>query len=77
MKFEQVNCKDVMIHICENLNEDIDSDRCRAMRHHIEQCETCRDYGSSIECIIEWYREYDPGFTPDQHNDLLKKLDLL
>lgn len=76
MKFEPVTCKDVIIHICENLNEDIDSDRCRAIKHHIENCEKCREYGYSIECRIDWYREYDPDFTDTQHDALLKKLGL-
>lgn len=76
MKFENVNCKDVMVYICENLNEDIDSERCRAIKHHIETCDACRDYNSSIECIIDWYREYEPGFSDELHSNLLKKLDL-
>ncbi len=76
MKFENVQCKDVMVYICENLKEDIDSERCRAIRHHIETCGSCSDYSASIECIIDWYRDYDPGFSEQLHTNLLKKLDL-
>lgn len=76
MKFEDVKCKDVMIHICENLKEDLDSEKCRAIKEHIEHCTSCADYCTSVESTISWYREYDPGFTDDMHKNLLKKLNL-
>jgi hypothetical protein len=76
MKFEDVKCKDVMSHICENLKEDLDSEKCRAIKEHIEHCNSCNDYCSSVECTISWYREYDTNFTDEMHQNLLKKLNL-
>ncbi|MBN8545291.1 MAG: hypothetical protein J0L60_04075 [Ignavibacteria bacterium] len=76
MKFEEVKCKDVMLHICENLKEDINSEKCRAIREHIEKCDACKDYCASVECTIDWYREYNPDFTDELHRNLLSKLGL-
>ena len=37
----KVTCKVVMDHICENLGEDLDSEKCIAIKNHLDECEDC------------------------------------
>ena len=45
----QVTCKDVMMHICDNLGEDNGTEKCKCVKKHIEECSNCRNYFSSVE----------------------------
>lgn len=76
MKEEKVNCKDVMHHICESLGEDLQSDRCIAIREHLEDCADCKSYFKTVETTIDYYQKYNVELPEDAHKRLMKFLDL-
>ncbi len=57
-------CKKVYRHICESLDEDLDTPRCRAIKAHIASCPNCRTYMASLKKTIRLYRSLPPGPTP-------------
>lgn len=76
MKDEKVNCKDVMHHICESLGEDLNSDRCVAIKEHLDNCTDCKSYFKTVEITIDYYRKYNVELPEDAHKRLMKFLDL-
>ena len=76
MKDEKVNCKDVMHHICESLGEDLNSDRCIAIKKHLDNCPDCKSYFKTVEITIDYYRKYNVELPEDAHKRLMKFLDL-
>ncbi|TAK53440.1 MAG: hypothetical protein EPO24_14360 [Bacteroidetes bacterium] len=51
-------CSDVFKHICENLDKELHSPQCRAMKRHMEGCSNCMTYLDSLKKTIGFYREY-------------------
>ncbi len=76
MKINQVSCKEVMHHICDNLGEELDSPKCRAIKEHLENCDNCQKYFSSVDKTIKFYKLYNVEISPDEHRRLLDKLGL-
>ena len=76
MKDEKVNCKDVMHHICESLGEDLNSDRCVAIKEHLDNCTDCKSYFKTVEITVDYYRKYNVELPEDAHKRLMKFLDL-
>ena len=73
---ETVTCKDVANHICESLGEDLDSPRCRAIKEHMESCQSCNGYFNSVEKTIEFYKKYNVEIPADAHSRLMDCLGL-
>lgn len=69
-------CKEVMMHICDNLGEELDSPKCTAIKEHLETCETCQHYFHSVENTIQFYKKYDVKISDDAHNRLVEFLGL-
>lgn len=76
MNQKNINCRDVMEHICENLGEDLAAERCKAIRDHLSGCSCCQSYFKSVEMTISFYREYNFQAPDEVCKDLLKKLNL-
>jgi predicted anti-sigma-YlaC factor YlaD len=76
MSEEIVNCKDVMQHICESLGEELNSEKCIAIKKHLDECSGCQDYFKTVEFTIDCYRKYNVEIPEDAHNRLMKFLDL-
>lgn len=76
MNVEKINCKEVMKHVCQSLGEDLDSEKCKAIKTHLDKCEDCKDYFKSVEITIDCYRKYNVDLPEDAHNRLMKFLDL-
>jgi predicted anti-sigma-YlaC factor YlaD len=73
---EHICCKDVMSHICDNLGEELQSERCKAIKEHLEVCPCCRKYFASVTQTIECYKKYNINLTEDAHIRLMEKLGL-
>jgi len=73
---EQVNCKEVMNHICESLGEDMMSDRCKLIKEHLQNCPDCQNYFSSVEKTINFYKMYNMPLPKEAHEKLMDKLGL-
>jgi anti-sigma factor RsiW len=68
-----MNCKLVYRHICENLDENIHSARCQAIRKHLVSCPECGAYLDSIKKTITLYKTNPaPKIPTAVHRKLLK-----
>lgn len=76
MSEQKPKCKDVMQHICESLGEDLDSERCAAIKQHLDECEGCKSYFKTVELTIDYYKKYNVEIPHDVHNRLISYLDL-
>ena len=56
MNRTRIYCKDVALHICENLDEDINSPRCRQIRKHLSKCPNCTAYLDSLKKTVALYK---------------------
>ena len=74
---EQINCKDVMGHICQSLGEELNSEKCVLIKEHLENCSGCQNYFTSVEKTIKFYKMYDIQMPDDAHDKLMQKLGLL
>lgn len=76
MSKHNIDCKSVMEHICENLGEDLNSQKCINIKAHLEECGSCQKYFKSVDTTIQFYKEYNVNLSQDAHNRLLDKLGL-
>jgi hypothetical protein len=72
----KVTCLEVMSHICDSLGEDLNSDRCKDIKSHLEQCPDCTNYYKSVHMTIDYYKKYNVDLPKDAHNRLMSFLDL-
>jgi RNA polymerase sigma-70 factor (ECF subfamily) len=64
MKKKRVTCKEVFNHICENLDEKINSPQCREIRRHLDRCPNCVAYLDSLKKTIRLYRAFPQPRLP-------------
>ncbi|HCY77433.1 MAG: zf-HC2 domain-containing protein [Ignavibacterium sp.] len=76
MSEQKPNCKDVMQHICESLGEELNSDRCVAIKQHLDNCPDCKNYFKTVELTIDYYKKYNVDIPEDAHSRLMNFLDL-
>jgi len=76
MKREEITCKEVMKHVCQSLGEDLDDEKCRDVKKHLDGCPNCREYFKSVEITIECYRKYNVEVPEEAHDRLMKMLGL-
>jgi predicted anti-sigma-YlaC factor YlaD len=76
MNKTEISCKEVMKHVCESLGENLEDEKCRDVKKHLESCPQCREYFKSVEITIECYRKYNVEVPEEAHNRLMKFLDL-
>lgn len=77
MKKENVTCKDVMHHICESLGEELNSDRCVAIKGHLDDCDGCKSYFKTVELTIDYYKKYNVELPKNAHERLMSFLNLI
>jgi len=66
MKNKSVRCKEVFNHICDHLDERIDSPQCREIRGHLDRCPNCMAYLDSLKKTILLYRAYSEPRLPEK-----------
>jgi len=71
-----VTCKEVMKHVCESLGEDLNSEQCRNIKLHLEECPGCQNYFKTVEKTIDFYRDYNISISDEAHKRLMAKLGL-
>lgn len=76
MNYEKPDCKDVMQHICESLGEDLNSEKCVAIRHHLDNCPNCKSYFESVKITINLYKDYNAELPDEAHKKLMSLLNL-
>jgi hypothetical protein len=74
-KMKIVKCADVAKHVCENLDEQIDSPLCRKIKKHLQECPNCTNELIYLKKTIALYRKTpNPRFTHSTHQKLLSAL---
>jgi predicted anti-sigma-YlaC factor YlaD len=75
MNNKTVSCKKMYTHICDNLDQDIDSPKCRAIKRHLDDCPNCLVYLDSLKKTIILYREYpNPKMPKSIRRQIFSKL---
>jgi predicted anti-sigma-YlaC factor YlaD len=73
----KVGCKEAYRYICDNLDANIESANCRAIKKHLEGCPTCRATLDSLKKTIILYRtEASPKLPARVRKQLMKTMDL-
>ncbi len=70
-------CDRVYRHICDNLDQSLDSPRCREIKKHLEGCPDCRAYLASMKQTVSLYHSL-PAPRPSRalHARLLRAIAL-
>jgi hypothetical protein len=58
MKKEHLSCKNIVKFICVELDEHIDSPRCREIKKHLKTCPNCAAYLDGLKKTVSLYRQY-------------------
>lgn len=56
MKKHRVRCGNVVRYICDNLDEGLNSRRCREIRRHLKNCPNCTAYLDSLKKTVSLYK---------------------
>ena len=73
-----MKCDKVYLHICDHLDEEITSPRCRQIKQHLEECPNCRAYLDSLKKTIVLYKAMpEPSVPAGTHRELLKTISSL
>lgn len=64
MKNKPVKCKDVFNYICDKLDADLNSPKCRSIKKHIDDCPNCITYLDSLKKTILLYKVYPEVKAP-------------
>lgn len=67
-------CVEVYHHICDNLDQNLDSPECREIRKHLGECPDCTAYLDTLRQTVRLFRAIPPPPLP---RNLLSRLDRL
>lgn len=77
MKKKTLKCSEVAKHICDNLDSQLETPRCREIRRHIQECPNCCAYLDSVKKTVHLFRiEEAPHFSDKAHRKLMALLKL-
>ena len=72
-----MECIKKLEEICDRLGEDLDSEKCREIKKHLEDCPNCCAYIDTLKKTVELYKILPEKDVPDDvHTRLWKKLQL-
>jgi hypothetical protein len=81
MKTKAVNklrCNEVAKYVCENLDEHLNSRRCREIKKHLQACPKCTKQLDSLKKTVFLYRNCPtPGISDKTHKKLMAGLSLM
>jgi hypothetical protein len=66
MKKEHISCKKIANYICGELDEHIDSPRCREIKKHLKTCPNCTAYLDGLKKTVSLYRQYPNPIIKDR-----------
>lgn len=66
-----MKCEEVYLHICDNLDQDLNSPRCKLIKKHLASCPDCRAYLDSLKTTISLYKAMPiPSVSRPAHRKL-------
>jgi hypothetical protein len=81
MKTKTVNklrCNEVAKYVCENLDEHLNSRRCREIKKHFQTCPKCTKQLDSLKKTVFLYRNCPtPSISAQTHKKLMAGLSLM
>ena len=70
-----MKCKEVYHEICDSLDQDLNSPRCREIKKHLETCPDCAQFLNSMKKTVMLYRTVPtPEVTSAVHKRLTSAL---
>ena len=60
--------------ICDQFSEYLDSDKCKEIKKHLEDCPTCCAYVDTIRKTVELYKELPEDCVPEDVQERLMKV---
>ena len=58
MKTKRATHRTIFRHICDNLDQGMNSPACREIRKHLDGCPECIEYLNSMKTTVSLYRDY-------------------
>jgi anti-sigma factor RsiW len=74
MKRSTATHRKIFRHICDNLDQELDSPACRQIKAHLKGCPDCLKYLDSLTATVDLYRRYP---TPPLSEKVKRKLRLI
>lgn len=74
MKTNDRHHKDILKHVCENLDQNLDSPECRRIKKHLERCPSCAAYLDSLKKTVSLYKHQSSPTLPEEVRTQLGKL---
>jgi len=72
-----MRCKQAYKFICENIERDLNSPRCRQIKKHLDGCPDCRAYLESLRGTVRLYKGAPtPRMPHSVHTQLIKAINL-
>lgn len=72
-----MKCKEAYLHICDNLDADLDSDKCREVRKHLASCPDCTALLDSVKKTVSLYKKApNPEVPSAAHKRLFKTIEI-
>jgi hypothetical protein len=76
-RVQAIRCNEVIKHVCEHLDEKMNSPQCRQIRKHLQECRDCTAYLNGLKKTIELYRTIsNPRLSESAHRKLFAALKL-
>jgi hypothetical protein len=73
---QKISCEEVMKYVCECLAQDTSSERCLALKDHLDNCKQCSSYFQSVKLTIDCYQKYNVEIPDKAHQKLMDFLKL-
>jgi anti-sigma factor (TIGR02949 family) len=61
-----IKCAEVVNHICEHLDTEMDRERCRQIKRHVKNCPNCYAYLDSMKKTVHLYKLERVPRTPSR-----------
>jgi len=70
-----ISCADVAKHVCENLDEQLNSPLCRQIKKHLQECPNCAGNLANLKKTIAPYKKVpEPCLPESAYRNLLSVL---
>lgn len=69
-------CREAYRYICDNLDQHLDSPRCREIKRHLAECPYCRAYLQTVKKTVSLFQLMPvPRIPPGTHGVVVRAID--